>query len=385
MRRRLRVTQRNLLEAIDRAYGAVDDPSGWPAFLETVADCVGGRATALMSHDMTHAGAVAINVRSDPEATRAYNEHWHGADPRALSPRARTLIRPGRAVPDQMLVRYADVERTAYHRGFSRKFGIARTVSLSLAADPGAFRGLSITRSHEDPPFEGDEIRFLEALAPHAQRALRLRDVLTRLQSELGAVRDGLDALDVVMLFVDARGHVRHANRAARRLLDAHDGLSLRRGSLAGANARATEALRALCRSCHGVMATPDGGGGPLSLPRPSGRANLHALVLPTRRSAAFDSGLNSVVALVLVSEPDAPAPPVHDLLRAFHGLTPAESKVAEQLVLGHSIEQIADTLGYTRQTVGWYCKQLLAKTGSGTRAALVRQLTRTLASLTRV
>jgi DNA-binding NarL/FixJ family response regulator len=66
-----------------------------------------------------------------------------------------------------------------------------------------------------------------------------------------------------------------------------------------------------------------------------------------------------------------------------LYGLTPAESRVAMLLACGKSVREIGDACQYTVQTVQWYSKQILSKTGCRSRAALVRELSGPLISLT--
>jgi DNA-binding CsgD family transcriptional regulator len=51
-------------------------------------------------------------------------------------------------------------------------------------------------------------------------------------------------------------------------------------------------------------------------------------------------------------------------------------------MAAGRSLEEIAAERRYTVQTIRWYSKQILAKTGSRSRAELVSRLSRTIASL---
>jgi hypothetical protein len=60
-------------------------------------------------------------------------------------------------------------QKSEYHRGFASRFGISRLMSVQLA--PSYF--LALTRAHEGAPFEMEELRFLQALTPHVQRASR--------------------------------------------------------------------------------------------------------------------------------------------------------------------------------------------------------------------
>ena len=86
---------------------------------------------------------------------------------------------------------------------------------------------------------------------------------------------------------------------------------------------------------------------------------------------------------LIFVSDPDHDDPlPNRRLLQLFYDLTPAEAEVAARLATGQSLEEIAAARHYTKETARWYSKQILSKTGTQTRAELVRQLSKTLAFL---
>lgn len=82
------------------------------------------------------------------------------------------------------------------------------------------------------------------------------------------------------------------------------------------------------------------------------------------------------------MADPEQNPLPKETLLRAFYGLTPAEATVAAALSSGNAPEHVADTLGYTRQTINWYTKQILAKANCRSRSAFVREVSTTLPSL---
>jgi DNA-binding CsgD family transcriptional regulator len=166
-------------------------------------------------------------------------------------------------------------------------------------------------------------------------------------------------------------------------MLEARDGLLLDRGCLTGNVPAITSSIRQLCADCaattRGEGTSP---GGPLALPRPSGRRELQLLVCPVKRAEPLGVRDDRIAAVVFVSDPDQVGLPDQALLQTFYGLTPAEANVAARLAAGDSVEDIAAEHRYTKQTVQWYSKQVLVKTGCRSRAALARQLSITLASL---
>ncbi len=358
------------------AYQAADPTVGWAPFLCALGDELAAGTPALLSHDLRGGGGIAVNVRADPEATRLYNDYWYRHDPWANAPLAADLSRPGRVILDGMLIPESVVATTEYHRAFALKFGLSRILSMVLAHDAHGFQYLTVTRALSDAPFGEHEARVSRALIPHLQGAIRLASLVANAHLKAEAAMEGLDALTFGALLVDASGRLRHANTAGNALLARADGLVSDADGLRGATPEATRGLRALCAGC--AYRTPKGGsraGGPLLLPRPSGRPDLQVLVLPSRVPAHLNLLPEHGRAIVFVFDPADEPPTAHDLLRTYFGLTKAEADVGAHLATGRSVEEIAAALGYTRETMRWYTKQLLSKTNSRSRSELMRRL----------
>jgi DNA-binding CsgD family transcriptional regulator len=104
-----------------------------------------------------------------------------------------------------------------------------------------------------------------------------------------------------------------------------------------------------------------------IALERVSGRRPLLLLVSP------FGAGR----ALVRATDPEEAMPCSATILRALYGLTSAEVEVANGLVRGATIEEIADARGTSVATARTQLKMLLAKTDTRRQAELVRLLLR--------
>lgn len=371
------IKRADLSRLIALAYQAADPSVGWHPFLFALGDELSAGTPALLSHDMRGgAGGIAVNVRADPEATRLYNEFWYQHDPWATAPGAAALSRPGHVIVDTMLLPAAVVARTAYHQEFALRFGLSRILSLVLAHDVNRVQFLTVTRAITAPPFGEAEAQVGEALIPHLQGAIRLASLVASAQVRAESAAGSLDALTFGVLLVDTEGRIHHANTAARAMLARADGLVSDHDGLRGATADATRALRGLCAGC--ATRTPQGGsraGGAVLLPRPSGLPDLHVLVLPNRIPVHLDALFELGRALVFVHDPADQPPSAPDLLRAYFGLTNAEAEVAAHVATGRSVEEVAAALGYTKETLRWYVKQLLNRTGSRSRSELMRQL----------
>jgi DNA-binding CsgD family transcriptional regulator len=377
-----RMNHSNLLVLIERVYAAAEEAALWQEALRAIADALAASAACLVAHDLVGSGAVVISARMDPEGLQLYNEYYHRVDAWGIAAGERNLAVPGRVLPDQAIVPRASLEATEYYP-FVHRYGISRLLHTTLEKDATGVAGLGFYRTDLDPEFGRRETEFLQALAPHLRRALRVQASLARHAEERQIALDTLDTLALGVLLVSEEGVVVHANRAAANILAARDGLRVDRRRLTARAPAATAALRSLLAEC-GRTTRGEGpeDGGVLRLPRASGPRDLQVLVCPVRQRSPLGLPDPRVGAMVLVPNPDDDPPPSPLVLQALYGLTPAEGQIAARLALGESIEEIADSCGYTRQTVQWYNKQILGKTGCRDRAALVRTLSRGLAAM---
>lgn len=78
----------------------------------------------------------------------------------------------------------------------------------------------------------------------------------------------------------------------------------------------------------------------------------------------------------MLIATPvDRAAVPTAGVLQGLFDLTPAEARVARAIGDAQSVENIAELLGVSRETVRTQLKSVLAKTGVGRQVELVRLL----------
>jgi DNA-binding CsgD family transcriptional regulator len=60
-------------------------------------------------------------------------------------------------------------------------------------------------------------------------------------------------------------------------------------------------------------------------------------------------------------------------VMRQLYRLTPSEARVADRLLDGLEIREIADRLGITLETCRFHLKRVFAKTGTPRQAELIR------------
>jgi len=116
----------------------------------------------------------------------------------------------------------------------------------------------------------------------------------------------------------------------------------------------------------------PTHAGGSLMLKRRGGKGPLQVLVTPLRLTGTSRS---TVRVLVLVTDPDRELSFPDTVLRELYGLTTAETEIANGLLTGFSVEEIAQLRRVSVATVRSQLKPLLGKTGTRRQADLVRVL----------
>lgn len=151
-------------------------------------------------------------------------------------------------------------------------------------------------------------------------------------------------------MLLSADGKVHCLNPEARRLLETTDGVFLSSGIL----------------NYSAVF----GGEGVLRVPRPSGKSDY--VVWTT---CMLNGGDRPAYRLITIFDPTRREENIRNLIIAAFRLTPAEFRLAEQVLTGASPRQAAEALGVTIHTVRTYLKRLYHKAGVKTQAGLVRAL----------
>ena len=280
---------------------------------------------------------------------------------------------------NEMLFTPAEKRTSIMYNEFQPKYDCRDQLAVVVDRPSGARHGqdfLMWTMKNDRPDWEPDRLARIRSLLPHVRQAVRVRRELVAGEAHACADVSALleDTIAMGVVFLDRRGGIASANRTARRMLRAGDGIYDRWGALRASSPRDDAKLRTLVSKSLprvGHMAV----GGHVSVRRPAGPP-LIVHVHPVTPSRA-DFGAQRLTAMVLVRDPDASRyrrldpEMVGDLL----GLSMAESRVAALLAQGLSIRDIASELDRSEHTVRWTVKQVLSKTHSSRQVDLVRLL----------
>lgn len=361
-----------LLDLVALIYELASSDDGWDRFLAATARVFDASAAIFFVHDRREPELAFARLWGRPDvALEQYESHFAGVDIGidTLLERAPMTVITEEDIPPE------EFASSEILNDFRRPWSVEHFVGGDVFRDGRRFGMLSLQASRDRGSFDASERYLVGQLLPHLGRAVRLRMQFEKVQIRHAVFEDLVESLLVGAVVMDGRGVVIHANAAARRIIRRRDGLTISNGRLRAAS-RADD--RALCNAIAAAIDTTRraglGGGGALSVARPSGERSWSVLVCagPGRAS---DSPLRSASAIVLIGDPGRRMESDPERVGRLYGLTRAQSRLASAIASGESIESYAERCGITQSTARWTLKQVLARTGATRQADLVRLL----------
>ena len=189
------------------------------------------------------------------------------------------------------------------------------------------------------------------------------------------AIYEAFNSVPVGMIITDENAGILHLNSTAEGLVRQGRGLVIHNRALS-ANTRSDAARLRETISDVVTKARHGRGTGPqaMSLDRSSYAHPLSIVVKPLSCTDGGDPRRRiGPLANLIVADLDRRMQAPADLLRRIFDLTPAESVVLERLVYGLSLQEIADALGSSRNTVRNQLHIVFEKTGTNRQSELIK------------
>jgi DNA-binding CsgD family transcriptional regulator len=308
------------------------------------------------------------------EGIARYRDGLFMADPFVALP-------PGKVVALHEIIPLAELEQTELYRLCMAPGGLYDSLGADIDAGDGLEARLRIARSRGARAFGAAEKRLCVALLPHLARAVRLHARLHRIESERALFAGAVQQLAVGTVILDGEGRVCDANPLARTLLEQGDGIRLVEGRLRVHATREEAEFRRIVGELIAAHSAAPGVVQALRVSRPSGRADLGLIVRPVPREPGADSGTAPALAVFISDPEERSAAPVAVLVKLF-GFTPTEAQLALALANGLNLEEVARSLGMSRNTARAHLRAVFAKTGISRQGALVRLILKSVAAL---
>ncbi len=361
------VTVDEFSRVVSEIYASSINPENWVVALSDIGRLLDATGCAISVGEGTSRSVTTATVPS--EAYRSYIDYYRSIDYMldAVERGPAGLIRGGQ--PLVALKTHSEFEAD-FLRPFDMTDGLF--VRLTVGTTPTTFLVAAPKRSE---PFDtAERVKFMGALIPHVQQALRTHDKLAALADSAVELAGALEVVRHGVIIVAGEHLVINLNSAAERILRADDGLCMRSGRIAATTTRAEQELHSAIQNALAGEPSTVRTGQSLSCFRPSGKRPYVIHVLPSHRRNA-DEPPRQPMALVLIIDPEDEPEPAVALLRRLYRLTEAEAEVALHVMHGADLKQISEELSISYTTVRTHLQHVFDKTDTHRQAELVRLL----------
>jgi DNA-binding CsgD family transcriptional regulator/PAS domain-containing protein len=360
----------DLLEAL---YSAPLDQEQWQRFLTLLCNYTKSKTGVFFCAD-THRGITIRALggsRQDIDIVTVYNERYGNSDPfrAALIRNARIGVFQGDDIlPNEGLL------QTDMYREFVSRLGIRYATLMPLTLSVRRFDAISVWRTEEIGPMDEDCNCLLSLLLPHIQKALEIHRALGVMQQQMACAEVMADASPSATFLLTRQGRVVHSNGAAAALVSDGNALTLRDEMLVATHGPSRKALQTLLlkASLPASASSNDGPTRAMPLSRTNDQRPLQ--LLATRLSSTHRAASGADI-LVLVTDPERTVRFPDDVLQGLYALTPAEVEVANGILMGYSLHEIADLRRVSRGTIRNQLKTIMSKTRTDRQSDLVRLL----------
>jgi DNA-binding CsgD family transcriptional regulator len=363
---------------IDLVYQAVTDPGAWQEVLRRLQQIFLAEVVLLARHDVAARNGTCLHqIGMDPGLVGRYESEFAGKNPWMQADR---VYQPHSVVVGEELLLNVDLVKTEFYEHYLRPQRLLHRLCGVVCRHGPEFWYVTAARRPNQPVFDDADKRGLARLLPHVERALGLSWEFARERSARHALLDILDQLPTAIAVVDAEARPVMVNAAAEGILAMADGMAVSGRRLEALwhaeRARLAQLIASACVVADG--AAPGGGGGHLTVTRPSGLRPFLVIVSPLPRSFRDRSGRQRPVAAVIIkdpqAEPQASAASRREIA-TLYDLTRAEERLLDLILDGLALFEAAERLGVSRNTARTHMKRIYAKTGTGRQAELVRRL----------
>lgn len=364
-------------DTLELIYDAALEPALWQDVVQDIVAKTGGEQGALILQNQLDGTGDAKLANVDPTAINEFFGYFATRNPMlqhnkdALEGRKPFVLG---VMTDQDVMERSELMRTEYYNDFMRRFGMGSTLMIGMGFDGKDGTSIAITRPRTHEDFGKAEIEIAHALHRHLIRALKIGEKLSSAHVIGNALGDVLEKSGHGVFLTDAAGRIRYANDAALEIIAKNDGLADKDNVLKATGRIQIKKLETIIAAA----ANPDytrRTGGSLLLPRLTRQHPLSVIVMPVNAemTVPFHTG---PLALVCVTDPErASSLPQQQQISELFGFTPAETRVAMELVAAKEPKLIAEQLELSINTVRVHMASIFRKTHTSRQAELVRLL----------
>ncbi|WP_116368783.1 helix-turn-helix transcriptional regulator [Parahaliea mediterranea] len=365
-------------------YHGHQEDAPWENFLEQLCAMSAARLTVL-GFTRPRPGDPGVlfigGMQFDAANQRQYADRFGAFDPFVNLP-------DRQAVTLEEMLPLTQLRETVYYQEFMQPYDCVQVLGVDVQRQgrTGAF--LRALRGEQEAPFNDHDKALFNLLVSHLPQLLDLLDHDTHHAFESRLYNDIAQRLEMGTILLDAEQRIVHSNPVARHLLEQGLGLRERNHTLVATHPGDNRRLQALLRQYQGDTPNQPAitSAMPLTGDDPAARRML--LIKPLTSAAgiilpATPQGSDRRPTLAIyISTPENLSGEQQGLLQQLFDFTPSEARLAIALANGRSLEEIAEDLSVSRNTLRTHLRGAFQKTGVNQQSALVSLVLRSVAGL---
>jgi PAS domain-containing protein len=364
------VVQSQTLDAIGLIYEAACNPEAWADCMDSMAHSLRAKGGQFVLCDIKSLMVYETQIVGyERELADLYNNLYVRIDPRAPY----FFSNLGQAVSSAKACDKRTFKSSQIYHELLKPHRAEEIMLISaLNGDQCGFIGM--IRPESQGSFTARDVAAFSVYLPHFHRAHEIRQRLSLNGAVSKITEAALDTLAVGIVLIGGKGKIVFANRRAREMAGANDGLSIRGDKLSAGLSSENEALQARISSAINPKeeTNPPASAG-LRVSRPSSRQPYTLLATPLM---SRPQGMSSqAIAIVFISDPDMSHASVGHILKEWYGLTQGEARLAGGLLAGKSLEDLSSDFGVAMPTLRSQLSAIFSKTDTRRQADLVRLL----------
>ena len=363
-------------DIVTAIYRSAIGPDLWPGTLDLVADYLGADSGMVLHLSASRDSNFIIHRRLREDLNQLFLQHYT-ENPYGLA-FARAPV--GKALVTDALIEKEVLRRSAFYADILAPQGIAEIIAVRHAdLSRNGVGGILFNVSKSRVDYVEEAATRLESLVSHLSTALDLTLQTSRLNAGQRQLDHLLASMAGAVILLDRDGRILRMTTSAEALLRERDGLMIVKGRHLTLGAQMGDDCSRLGAGIKQALAVargePQSIAGILQIELASGRRALLVQVMPLPVSAfspwaAIDGRAH---VMVQIADPRASIDAQAEQLRLLVGLTAAETRVAALLGSGLGLAETASELGVSLNTVKTHARQVFAKAGVRSSAALVR------------
>ncbi len=362
----------NTSDLVGQIYECIGDSEAFTKMLSAVVQSGKSRGAQFGLIDLTGKWIQSAVVGLDQSQLPLYVDHYAAEDPR----RPYFQSHQGKWTPCQQVIGdLSAYERSTLVNEFLNKNEARFALFAAFPVEPRHSVALSLMRSRRDGRYDDEEVRLLTPLLPHLKRALSLHIRMGKLESALAPLDALVNRLPSAVLLVNRTGMLRFANSTGQEALRRAQYLVLQDGLVQPRNTlqsqQFADALQlALAHEQSTLSMEPS-----TSMRLFDAEGHAAVLVFQALRGQMNLSGMPRADAALFLIRSDEKPPFSASRLQVVFALTPAEARLAENLVSGESLGEIAERLKVSRETLKSQLRSLFDKTDTRRQGELIARL----------